>query len=191
MANSENSPSKDRVLGFFDHEVTVYILNDINTLNKIKHDNDGAGNCAVPLAMMLFAVIDLFGYLTRDDEDPKKTDTLGNFKYLVSEEANFFAKIYNENYKKIVMLFRHGLIHQFFPKASGISRAGLGSPLIFESQGISNLNVDILSKDVQDALGKIKQSIVENHNNKLAERINNRLDKLAKEDYETLNSLKK
>jgi len=64
----------------------------------------------------------------------------------------------------------------------------LGNPLIFESSGIPNLNVDVLSKDVKEALGKLKQSIAENRDNSLVERINSRLDKLAKEDYETLNS---
>jgi hypothetical protein len=143
----------------------------------------------VPLAMMLFAVIDLFGYLSRDDATPRKTDTLGNFEYLMSEKVNLFPKIYSDNCEKIVKLFRHGLIHQFFPKASGISKAGLRYPLIFESTGIPNLNVDVLSKDVQEALERLKRSIVENRDPDLVERINSRLDKLAKEDYETLNSL--
>ena len=65
------------------------------------------------------------------------------------------------------------------------------SPLIIESQGSSNLNVDVLSKDIKDVLEKIRQSISENRNHELAERINSRLDRLAKEDYETLNSLRK
>ena len=190
MINSGISPSKERVLGFFDHEVSMYILKDVDRLtNEIRPDKGtGLRGCTVPLAMMLFAVIDLFGYLTSDDENPRKSNTLGNFKYLMSEKVNFFPKIYKDNYEKIVKLFRHGLIHQFFPKASGIAKAGLGNPLIFESSGIPNLNVDVLSKDVKEALGKLKQSIAENRDNSLVERINSRLDKLAKEDYETLNS---
>ena len=191
MTNSENSLGKERVLGFFDREVSMYILQDIDRLtNEIRPDKDtGLRGCTVPLAMVLFAVIDLFGYLTREDNDPKKTDTLGNFGYLLSEKANFFPKIYQDNCDKIVKLFRHGLIHQFFPKASGIAKAGLRYPLIFENSGIPNLNVDILSKDVKEALGRIKESIVQNYDSSLVERINNRLHKLAKEDYETLNAI--
>ena len=189
MTNSGYSLAKQRVLGFFDNEVSMYILKDIDKLNEIRPDKDGLCGCTVPLAMMLFAIIDFFGYLTRDDVNPRKPDTLGNFKYLLSEKAGFFPKIYDDNCDKIVKLFRHGLIHQFFPKASDIAKAGLGNPLIFESSGISNLNVDVLSKDVKEALGKIKQSIAKNCDNNLVERINSRLDKLAKEDYETLNSL--
>lgn len=189
MENSIIPPSMNRMTQFFDSEVSMYILGDIDRLtNEIRPDrNTGLCGCTVPLAMTLFAVIDLFGYLTRDGAYPKKTDTCGNFKYLMSEKANFFPKIYNENYKKIVKLFRHGLIHQFFPKASAIAKAGLDVPLIFETQAITTLNVDILSKDVKAALEKIRNSIVVNHDSNLAERMCNRLDRLAKEDYETLN----
>lgn len=192
MTNSGNSPSQKKVLGFFNNEVSMYILKDIDRLtNEIRPDKEtGLRGCTVPLAMMLFAVIDLFGYLSRDDDaTPQKKDTGGNFKYLLSEKANLFSTMYSVNCEKIVKLFRHGLFHQFFPKASGISKAGLGCPLIFESSGIPNLNVDMLSKDVYAALERLKQSIIENRDPDLVERINSRLDKLATEDYETLNSL--
>lgn len=186
MAADVNSQSRARVLAFFDTEVKLYILGDIERLtNEIRPDATGLRGCTVPLAMLLFAVIDLFGYLIRDDSDPKKTDTLGNYRYLFSQKAGFFPKPYEDNCDKIVKLFRHGLIHQFFPKASGIAKAG-SYHLIFESSGILNLNVDALAKDVQEALTKIKQSVIQNQDATLATRINSRLDKLAKEDYETL-----
>ncbi len=81
--STENSLSKQRVLGFFDNEVSMYILKDIDRLtNEIRPDKDtGLRGCTVALAMMLFAIIDLFGYLTRDDNNPRKTDTLGNFNF--------------------------------------------------------------------------------------------------------------
>jgi len=188
MTNSDNSPPKERVLKFFDSEIKMYILNDIETLNKL--DRTMSGNCAVPLAMMLFAVIDLFGYLIRDDENPKKTDTLGNFRHFTSEANGFFPKEYAEGCEKIVKIFRHGLIHQFFPKASGICRAGTQGPLIIEVHGSINLNVDVLSKDIVAALKKVRQSCSAAHNDQLAERINSRLDGLSKEDYDTLRLLK-
>ncbi|MGD0209657.1 MAG: hypothetical protein ABSC14_01595 [Desulfomonilia bacterium] len=185
MANSGLSAAKNRVIGFFNTEVSMYILKDIDKLDEIRPDKDGLCACAVPHALMLFSVIDFFGYLTRDDSNPRKEDTYGNFKYLLSEQAGFFPMMYKDNCDKIVKLFRHGLTHQFFPKASGIAKAG-GYPLIFQSSGIPNLNVDVLSKDVKEALGKIKESILHSHDDILAERINSRLDKLVIEDYETL-----
>lgn len=189
MTNSEISPEKRRELNFFDNEVSMYILKDIDKLNEIRPNKEGECGLTVPSAIMLFAVIDLFGYLTRDDSNPKKTCTLENFKYLLSKKAGFFPKIYEVNCDKIVKLFRHGVMHQFFPKASGIAKAGENNPLLFESSGIPILNVDVLSKDVKEALGKIKQSVIQNLDNTIVDRINNRLDKLAKEDYETLSTL--
>lgn len=189
MTNLEISREKRRVLSFFDTEVSMYILKDIDKLNEIRPNKDGLCGLTVPSAIMLFAVIDFFGYLTRDDSNPKKTCTLENFKYLLSEKAGFFPKIYEENCDIIVKLFRHGLMHQFFPKASGIAKAGENNPLIYESSGIPILNVDVLSKDVKEALGKIKQSVIQNLDNTIVDRINSRLDKLAKEDYETLYTL--
>ena len=171
MANSGISAEKKRVLGFFNNEVSMYILKDIDKLDEIKPDKDGLSGCTIPHALMLFSVIDFFGYLTRDDPSPKKDDTLGNFKYLFSDKAGFFPKIYQVNCDKIVKLFRHGLMHQFFPKASGIAKAG-GHPLIFQSSGIPNLNVDVLSEDVKEALDRIKQSIIGSHDDTLAVRIN-------------------
>lgn len=190
--SAQDSPSRKRVLGFFDTEVSKYILGDIDKLNEIRPDKEGHGACAAAHAMMLFAVIDLFGYLIRDDKDPNKRDTKGNFAYLLSEKAGLFSQIYDRKWEMILTLFRHGLIHQFFAKASGINKAGLEKPLISENElsDIPILNVDVLSKDVVDALEKLKQSITENRDTNLADRINERLDKLAKEDYATLDNLK-
>lgn len=98
---------------------------------------------------------------------------------------------YHDNCEKLVKLFRHGLIHQFFPKASGITKAGFQQPLIFEKSGIPNLNVDVLSADLTAALAKIKQYIIEDHDENMVIRMNERLDKLSKEDYDDLNALKK
>ena len=179
------SSAQDRVMRFFDCEVRQYILNDIETLNRIETVKEG--NCAVPLAMMLFAVIDLFGYLTREDQEPKKTDTMGNFRYFLSEEANFFPKVYAEKYEMIVKIFRHGLIHQFFPKASGIYRSGTKSSLVIEN---NTLDVDVLSRDVVAALEKVKQSCSGAQNIEFSERIDRRLNSLASEDYETINSVR-
>jgi hypothetical protein len=192
MAPPENLPinSKERVLEFFANEVSNYILGDIDRLtNEVRPDEKtGLRGCTVPLAMMVFSVIDLFGYLCRDDKDARKTDTLKNFQYLMSEAAGLFPAAYNDNCEKIVKLFRHGLIHQFFPKASVISKSGLERPLIFEnSEGVPTLNVDVLSKDIRVALDKLKCVIAENKNPCLTERINRRLDKLIKEDYEEAN----
>lgn len=188
MGVENHTSSQVRVMRFFNCEVKQYILNDIETLNSV--NNTKLGNCAVPLAMMLFAVIDLFGYLTREDIDPRKTDTLGNFAYLLSKNASFFPEEYADKYEMIVKLFRHGLVHQFFPKASGICRVGIHNSLILRNQDSCSLNVDVLARDVVGALEKVRQACSDAHNHELPERINSRLDRLSEEDYEISNSIR-
>lgn len=176
--------AKQRVENFFNCEIRKYILPDINRLtNEIKpRGNEELEGCTVPLAMMLFAIIDLFGYLTRDDPNPSKKQTFKNAEYLFSK---YFPDVYSDNCGKIIKLFRHGLIHQFFPKATGISKAGSRYPLIFATD-VLNLNVDILSADVVNALAKLRKEVFEELDKELILRINDRLDLLAKEDYEEL-----
>ena len=181
--------AKQRIIGFFAHEISMHVLPDIDRLtNEIRPDAKGLRGCTVPLGMMVFAIIDLFGYLMRDDKQANKRETLKNFTYLFSKTNAYFPELYHDNCEKIVKLFRHGLIHQFFPKASGITKAGFQQPLIFEKSGIPNLNVDVLSADLTAALGKIKQYIIEDHDENMVIRMNERLDKLSKEDYDDLNA---
>lgn len=197
MENHEYLDVKRRVQNLFDNEIAFYVLPDVERLtNEIRPDSKNQRGCTVPLAMMLFSLIDFFGFLMRDDKDADKRETLKNFQYLLSK-SGYFPKIYseNKNCEKIVKLFRHGVIHQFFPKASGISKAGLNCPLIFEDVSgatkIPILNIDVLSNDLVDVISKIKEDInkAKENNIELIIRMNSRLDLLAKEDYEDLNRL--
>jgi hypothetical protein len=190
--SEQTSPAKERILGFLDNEVANYILPDIDRLTLIRPDEEGRASCAAAHAMMLFAVIDLFGYLIRDDKNAKKKETKQNFAYLLSEKVGLFPQTYDLNWEMILTVFRHGLMHQFFAKASGISKSGSEKPLISEnkSSGILILNVDVLSKDVFEALQRLKQFIVEDREANLADRMNERLDILSKEDYATVANLK-
>jgi len=197
MENNEYLNAKRRLQDLFDNEISFYVLPDVERLtNEIRPDSNGQRGCTVPLAMMLFSIIDFFGFLMRDDENARKTETLQNYEYLLTK-SGYFPRIYSEgkNCKKIVKLFRHGMIHQFFPKASAISKAGKDKPLIFEDVSgtikIPILNVDVLSKDLVDAISKIQEDIINNEegNKELILRMNSRLDLLAKEDYEDLDKL--
>jgi len=194
MENHEYLNAKKRVQNFINNEISFYVLPDVERLtHEIRPDSNGQRGCTVPLAMMLFSIIDFFGFLMRDDKNARKTETLRNFEYLISK-SGYFPKVYSEgkNCEKLVKLFRHGIVHQFFPKACGISKAGIKCPLIYEnSSGTKKtpiLNVDILSKDLVDAISKIQEVISENKegNKELILRMNSRLDLLAKEDYEDL-----
>jgi hypothetical protein len=204
--------AKDRVLNFFDDEIEKFLVQDIERLtNEIRPDSDGLRGCTVPLAMMLFATIDFFGYLVRDDlrkgqgskkksrskkpEKPKtmdenegKTDNTKSSMYLLSQ-AGLFPDEYSAKSEAIVHLFRHGLMHQVFPKASGIAKWGLDEPLIDPSP-TPVLNVDVLARDVVQALRKLRSRIATAQNDDLADRMNRRLDILANDDREELTRLR-
>ena len=71
--------------------------------------------------MFLFTVIDYFGKIMRVSKEPMKENNSidkpsENFKFFIQ---NCFP---SDNCKGDILyeLFRNGVIHQFFPKASGI-----------------------------------------------------------------------
>jgi hypothetical protein len=173
----EYDAPKTHVEVFFD-AISMYVLPDIDRLtNEIRPDKQGLRGCTIPLAMLLFAVIDLFGFLTRDDQNPNKKHTWKNFRYLLSR-SGYFPPIYGEYWKRIHELYRHGVVHQIFPKASAIAKAGPNHPLMYEDNGFPVLNVDILSRDVVEAVGRIRRD----SDKQLTQRMKNRLRALAKAD---------
>jgi hypothetical protein len=187
---NEYSSAKERLQNFFDAEISMYVLPDIDRLtNEIRPDNRGLRGCTIPLAMLLFAVIDLFGFLMRPDERANKRKTWKNFKYLLSQKSGYFPRTYDDNWKKIMGLFRHGVMHQFFPKASGIAKAGPNRPLIYEENNIPVLNIDILSRDLVQAIDQIRRDVVDGTDQELVVRMNSRLDSLAEDDYQELEEL--
>lgn len=187
---NEYSSAKERLQNFFDAEISMYVLPDIDRLtNEIRPDNRGLRGCTIPLAMLLFAVIDLFGFLMRPDKRANKRKTSRNFEFLLSESNYFPPETYSESWERIVRLFRHGVMHQFFPKASGIAKAGLNRPLIYEENNIPILNVDILSRDLVQAIDQIRSDVVDGTDQELIVRMNSRLDSLAEDDYQELDEL--
>lgn len=189
MNGHEYSNVRTRMNNFFDNEISMYVLPDIDRLtHEIRPDDQGLRGCTIPLTMMLFGIIDLFGFLMRPDEGANKTNTSRNFQYLLSD-SGYFPEIYRDNWRRIVTLFRHGVMHQFFSKASGISKAGLDQSLIYERDNIPILNVDILSRDFVAAIEQIRADIFNGIDPNLILRMNNRLNLLARDDYRDLNNL--
>ena len=109
-----------------------------------------------------------------------------NYKVIFASKHGLFPKQYENEAERIVKLFRHGIIHQFFPKASAIAKSSEDRDLIDLSGNVPCLNVDRLSKDVLNAIRQLGWRIANGKCDELAERINNRLDILAREDFEEL-----
>ena len=179
-----------RVLSFFDVEIGQFILGDLDMLAHIRpHPSTQLGGCTAPQAMLIFAVLDLLGFLINDDPNARKTETAKNFQVIFSSELELFPEIYQAATDVLVKLFRHGIVHQFFPKASGMGKYGSSLPFILRSRQIPTLNIDRLTEDFTNAVRVLRERIASGRYNALAERINHRLDGLAHDDYKDLQEL--
>jgi hypothetical protein len=181
-----------RVIQYFDTEIEQYVLQDLKRLSQIRPDpKTGLRGCTIPQAMLIFAVLDLLGYLVNEDPKASKTNTFKNYSAIFASNLGLFPIQYEQDTDKIVKLFRHGLMHQFFPKASAIAKATVGQPLIFPASKNLCLNVDRLSADLVHAISVLRRRLESgpNGDDDLVERINGRLDILTKEDFEELDKV--
>jgi len=183
------------VRGFFDDVIAVYVLPDIQRLTReIRPEGTGPKKglwgCTVPLALFLFAVADLFGFLVRPDKDANKRNTERNFKYLLAE-SGYLPIVYKGEWEKIYQLYRNGLVHQILPKPSGIAKAGLGTALIHVVSGVEILNVDRLSEDVVRAIGEVRAKVEQGTDRGLVMRMGSRLKQLVQQDQDVRMNLYK
>ena len=162
----------------------MYILSDIKTLENIQCDenNKGLGLCAIPQAMFLFSIVNLFGNLMKK---PEKQETRQAFQYIFGVQSNLFPEVYSQNWEALLELYRNGLMHQIFPKGCGISKGKVKAPLLEKDEKgrIINLNVNVFTRDLKNAIEKIKTRIASEEHTELAIRMNRKLDILADYDF--------
>jgi hypothetical protein len=186
----EMDTKKERVLSFFDVEIGQFILGDLDVLAHIRpHPSTQLGGCTVPQAMLIFAALDLLGFLVNDDPNACKTKTAKNYQAIFSSDLGLFPVKYEAATDVLVKLFRHGVVHQFFSKASGMGKFNLSIPFILRSGAVPCLNIDRLTEDFTNAVRVLRERIASGKYNSLAERINDRLDVLAYDDYADLRKL--
>lgn len=111
---------------FLSDVVMGWMLGDLeNIVTKIKPVENGSGNCNFPIALYIFSCIEFLGFLSSDviiSEDSRN--------YTKSRVWSYMNSFFNENYlsqirpyeDNFVSIFRHGLAHEFFAKAAGVSR---------------------------------------------------------------------
>ncbi|MCK5214747.1 MAG: hypothetical protein KAR05_05290 [Candidatus Omnitrophica bacterium] len=176
-----------RVLQFFNNEIKDYVIGDLDRLSAIRPDKKtGLRGCSIPQAMLIFAILDLFGYLVNEDPNVSKKATLKNYKVIFSAKLGLFPAHYEKEAKKNVELFRHGVMHQFFAKASGVAKLTQDMPLIHLIDGTPYLNVDRLTEDTINAIRQLRKRIENGCCDYLAKQINKHLDKLAEDDFKEL-----
>ena len=170
-----------RIEQFFQNEIRNYVLGDLDSMKELNKRERGW--CAVPLGQLLFSVIDLFGFLIRPEQNALKKHTLHNIRALVCDVDLFPDSNYQPWADRLVTQFRHGLIHQFFPKASCIARLGESADLIMPGTGLVTLNVDRLEADLRRALSTLSNRALGVDGAALSERMSRRLDALAQDDW--------
>jgi len=178
---------------FLHGEITKYIIPDLERLLRLRPRRpDGLAGCTIPTAMLLFAITDLFGFLVRkDSRNPKIEDTKGNFKAIFSHPLASFPNEYLARLDTLVYLFRNGLMHQIFPKACGIAKAGKRAPLFDSFDGLDHLNVDCLAKDVLSMIFNFRDHISDYDWTDLRTQMSRRLDGMAKRDFDERNHKRK
>ena len=191
-----NFKAKERVQNYLD-TISKYLIPEIKGLASKRPNADGYEGYTVPLALTLFSLIDVLGFLLRKKDakgnKPKRKETRENFKALLAG-SNYFPEIYSEGKTWVVLLkiFRYGISHTLFPKVSGIAKFG-GEQLITTDSGGCKfiLNVDRLTKDCLEAFEKIKLMVEEGADEELINRIDERLTQLYDEDSKDIEEILK
>ena len=186
---STRQAHKNRVLGFFQNEIDKYLVGDLTRLSEIHPDRKtGLRGCTIPQALLVFSIIDLLGFLINEDPNARKEATASNYKALFSSKQQLFPREYEAEADKIIKLFRHGITHQVFPKASGIAKLPNDSRLIIDGV-VPCLNADKITRDLLGAIKRLTVKIENEESGELVERMNDRLNKLASDDFLQLSKL--
>lgn len=180
---------------FLIHNVNEYILPDLKRLREEIRpdfsDPKALRGCTVPTAMFAFAILDLVGFLIRPEPDAKREETTKNITFILSSTSGLFPDEYQSSTSLLIKLFRHGLMHQVFPKASGIAKIPNHiklSLIFYQPKGLPNLNVDKLVDDLIIALATLDKCV--RTDDVLASRMEQRISFLIDEDYKQLEKMR-
>ncbi|TLV00335.1 hypothetical protein [Dyadobacter luticola] len=126
------------------------VVGDIITLSKIETGKSNSLTyCSVPQTQCLFSFCDLLGYL---ESKNREDDTHGNLRHFF---VNYLDSQYIKYFPILKKIYRHGLIHSYFPKSVywGISKKLPEGGSLYKD---NSLNVNRFSNDVLAAYKKFK-----------------------------------
>ena len=156
---------RTKVLQFYETFIEKYILKDLAILQSIKPDTaTGLGGCTIPTAMTIISSIELLGFLL--NEKGVTGESKNNItKFIKYEKESFFPSYYTDDAIEKIYNYRHGMMHDFFPKFkgkfAGICKNETNSSL-FLSHSIAgeteeSLNVTVLTNDFIKAATILKE----------------------------------
>lgn len=139
FTENEYYVAKSWLCDYFENNIKKYVITDLIVLQNIpdklsenievrdKINNDALGYCTIPQAMTVFSCMDILGFLLRpdtsqDDLSLVKKQTSENIKYFLNQYYVRKGYIIENDIKPLTSLYRHGLMHQFFPKSVNIHK---------------------------------------------------------------------
>ncbi len=160
--------------------LSKHLLPEIESLADKRANEEGLGNFSIPLAAILFSMIDLLGYLIRKDTE---TDTPQNFRILLLNDSYFPNSYRSEDVELVIKIYRHSITHTVFPRATAeIGKYEKEPNLIIRDGNQLILNVHVLAKDFINAYAKIILRI-EQSDEDLIKTISTRFKKMRDDDY--------
>src|ERR1039458_3029929 len=181
-----------KALSSFLSALDYYIVPDLVRLRReVRPRGRGAKEgCTIPTVLFAFSILDLLGFLMRPPPACKEQSEK-NIRFACSADARLFPAEYDRISEALVLLFRHGLTHQIFPKASGVSKPANTRLLIFFLDGpVPILNADRFVDDLVEAIQKFK-SAAAGQASPLAKQMNDRLRGLQKADEAQLREMRR
>ena len=105
--------NRQLVIRLFEENIYPHIIGDLKLLDDIQPKTHGNG-CAIPTAMLILSSLDFIGYLL--SPTGKLNDTKGNITTALNYGGYFSATYTPDIIHDLVIYYRHGLMHTFYPK---------------------------------------------------------------------------
>lgn len=106
-----------------DKVIDGYMLNDLRRMIGLSIIPNQSGNCNFPIVLYIFSCMEFLGTLVSENPIPNgRGATQARIWAYIELTFNENAQAFQEHRDTFVQIFRHGLVHEFFAKNSGISR---------------------------------------------------------------------
>ena len=148
--------AQSNLLKYFRETIEPYLLGDLRRLKEIEPNLNGEQACAIPQLMLILSSMDHLGQLMSSLS--RDSSGIGVFIKKYCKDLKPVAKI-------LIKLFRHGVMHHFFPKVLGINKSVEYGVSLFIDDGNSYRSLDlsyltnIFEKGVHQLLCDIESSI--------------------------------
>lgn len=182
--------SRQQVKRLFDENIYPHIIGDLKILDTIQPETHGNG-CSVPTAMLILSSLDFIGYLLNPQGNPDNTEE--NITVAIEHNNCFPATYTGEVIKNLVIFYRHGIMHSFYPRQTStkiysICKSDnhlLLEDVLSEEYNILSLNVNVLSKDFKVFIDKIYQEVLSTSDSGLLESISKGFKVINSESLKT------